>query len=140
MNRAEYRRVALVRLADARALLQARRYDGAYYLAGYVIECALKACIARQFRVATIPEPRLVADIYRRGHELAALARLAGLELAITAETRRDAQFGACWLTVQGWTVDSRYQAGRTRLEAQNLYDSVADPGHGVLRWLQQHW
>ena len=100
MNRAEYRQVALVRLADARVLLRARRFDGAYYLAGYVVECALKACIARQFRVATIPDPKLVSEIYRRGHELPALARLAGLELAITAEARRDGQFGSSWVTV----------------------------------------
>jgi len=140
VNRAEYRQVALVRLADARALLRARRYDGAYYLVGYVVECALKACLARQFKVATIPDQQLVAEIYRRGHQLPALARLAGLELAITAETRRDPQFGSYWLTVQGWTVDSRYQLGRTRIEAHNLYDSVAEPNHGVLRWLKQHW
>ena len=140
MNRAEYRQVALARLTDARTLLRARRYDGAYYLAGYVVECALKACIARQFRVATIPDPRLVSEIYRRGHELPALARLAGLEFAITAEARRDGQFGSSWVTVQRWTADSRYEVGRARVQAQNLYDSVADPSHGVLRWLKQHW
>ncbi|MBV9327461.1 MAG: HEPN domain-containing protein [Chloroflexi bacterium] len=46
MNRAEYRRIARAKLADAQVLLRARRYDAAYYLAGYVVECGLKAWCA----------------------------------------------------------------------------------------------
>jgi hypothetical protein len=30
---------------DAAALLKAKRYSAAYYLAGYAVECALKACV-----------------------------------------------------------------------------------------------
>lgn len=58
-------------------LLDRRRYDGAYYLAGYVVECALKACIAKGTRRFDFP-PRAVQDIYT--HDLARLLRQAGLE------------------------------------------------------------
>ncbi len=43
MNRAELQRLAKDRLLDAKALFAARRWSGAYYLAGYAVECALKA-------------------------------------------------------------------------------------------------
>jgi HEPN domain-containing protein len=130
--------VALARLADARALLRARRYDGAYYLAGYVVECALKACIARQFKAATIPERGSVDKLYV--HDLRLLARYANLEAAIGSEAHTDRQFGTYWLTVQEWHEQSRYQLGRRAIEAQNLVEAVANAQHGVLRWLTQHW
>jgi HEPN domain-containing protein len=47
MNRADLQSLSNLRLADARALLSAGRFAAAYYLAGYAVECALKACIAR---------------------------------------------------------------------------------------------
>jgi hypothetical protein len=33
------------RVRDAAALLKARRWSAAYYLAGYAAECGLKACV-----------------------------------------------------------------------------------------------
>jgi HEPN domain-containing protein len=65
MNRSSFRRVAARRLRDARALLRARCYSGAYYVAGYAVECALKACIARQTRATSYPpKPNVVRDGY----------------------------------------------------------------------------
>jgi hypothetical protein len=43
MNRNDLRRLARIRLKEARVLLQAKCFDGAYYLCGYAIECGLKA-------------------------------------------------------------------------------------------------
>ena len=47
MNRADLQKLAEERLADAELLLANGRFGGAYYLSGYVVECALKACIAQ---------------------------------------------------------------------------------------------
>jgi HEPN domain-containing protein len=47
MNRTDFQELAEERLEDARPLLDAGRFSGAYYLAGYAVECALQACIAR---------------------------------------------------------------------------------------------
>lgn len=64
MNRRTFQQLSATRLADARALLAARRY-AAYYLAGYAVECALKACIAKQTRRYDFPpDPRSVSRIY----------------------------------------------------------------------------
>ena len=41
----DFPKVALKHLQDAQALLKSNRFDGAAYLAGYVVECALKTMI-----------------------------------------------------------------------------------------------
>jgi HEPN domain-containing protein len=48
MNRADFHKLAEIRIKEARVLLDRKCYAGAYYLAGYAVECALKACIARK--------------------------------------------------------------------------------------------
>lgn len=48
MNRRDLKNLALTRLKEVEVLLKNRQYSGADYLSGYVIECALKACIAKQ--------------------------------------------------------------------------------------------
>jgi hypothetical protein len=47
MNRNDFQQLADVRIDEALALLGQGKFDGAYYLAGYAVECGLKACIAR---------------------------------------------------------------------------------------------
>jgi HEPN domain-containing protein len=63
-DRATFQQLAEERLAEARALLETGHPSGAYYLAGYAIECALKARIAADFRADEIPDLRRVRDIY----------------------------------------------------------------------------
>jgi HEPN domain-containing protein len=47
MNRSDFKQLAEIRIEEALVLLVQGKYDGAYYLAGYAVECALKACIAK---------------------------------------------------------------------------------------------
>jgi HEPN domain-containing protein len=58
VNRAELQRLAMERIGDARALLAARRWSAAYYIAGYAVECALKACIAKLMKSEEFPDKR----------------------------------------------------------------------------------
>jgi HEPN domain-containing protein len=138
MNRQEYQAVALARLADAEGLLSLGRWDGAYYLAGYVVEAAFKACIARQFALEDIPHWRTVQKIYT--HDLETLAGVANLEQLLAAQRLADRQFDAYWLTVRGWTEESRYTMRQSQRDATDMVTAVADPQHGVLQWLRQHW
>jgi HEPN domain-containing protein len=43
----QFRYLAQIRLSEAYVLLKAAKWHGAMYLAGYVLECALKAVIAK---------------------------------------------------------------------------------------------
>ena len=65
MNRRDFRRLAEEQLRDARVLMAGRRYAAAYYLAGYAIECGLKACVARQVKQYEFPpSARFSRDVF----------------------------------------------------------------------------
>jgi HEPN domain-containing protein len=49
-DQSTFRQLAEQRLAEAELLLANGFWSGAYYLAGYALECALKAKIASSFR------------------------------------------------------------------------------------------
>src|SRR5436305_1769069 len=68
-------------LVDAKAMLDAHRWSAAYYVAGYAVECGLKACILK--RLAATPE--VIFDNRRFSencwtHGLLELVKLADLE------------------------------------------------------------
>jgi hypothetical protein len=137
VNRNDFQELALVRLAEARSLLNSQLFDGAYYLAGYVVECALKACIARQTRQYDFPDRRTVDASYT--HDLVRLMRVAGLEPSLDRESDADPDFRLNWSAASTWSEESRY-ARWTADEAEVLYRAVSDDQHGVLRWLRRHW
>jgi len=65
MNQNDFQQLAEVRIDEAAVLLAHGKYDGAYYLAGYAVECGLKACIAKlsnQFDFP--PKPKFINDYY----------------------------------------------------------------------------
>ena len=56
MNRTDFQKLAEERIAEAKILLDAGKWSGAYYLAGYAVECALKACIAKMTKSEDFPD------------------------------------------------------------------------------------
>jgi hypothetical protein len=64
MNRIDLQALAEERALDAQALLNASRWSGAYYLAGYAIECGLKACIAKLTELHDFPDKDFVNKSY----------------------------------------------------------------------------
>jgi HEPN domain-containing protein len=122
-NRNDFQRLAELRLKEARALQAAGFPEGAYYLAGYAVECALKACIAGKTQQHDFPDKRLVDKSY--SHDVEKLLDAAG--------------------TVREWSEQSRYDLfsgssfGRFAT-AQLLVDAVESEKGGVLRWIKQSW
>ena len=137
MNRDDFRSLAQVRLSEAKVLLKAGRPDGAYYLAGYAVECALKACIARETKRYDFPDRAKAQDSHT--HDLKLLVRVARLEVGRVERVKHDAEFGDNWEIVQRWSERSRYER-KTLEAAKSLLDAVADSKYGVMRWIQQHW
>jgi hypothetical protein len=137
MNRADLQRLASTRAREAQVLLDSDCYDGAYYLVGYAVECALKACVARQTRRYDFPDKRAVIESYV--HDLEKLVRAAGLTGDFALESKRDTQFQLNWGIVKEWSEESRYSLW-TKAQAEGLYKAVTDRRHGVLRWIKQHW
>jgi hypothetical protein len=137
VNRAELQQLAKDRILDAKALLAARRWAGAYYLAGYAVECALKACIAKLMKSEEFPDKNFAEKCWT--HDIEKLLVLSGLKAARDADSQADADLSANWGIVKDWSESSRY-ARTTKAEAQALYDAITDAKHGVLSWIKSRW
>ncbi len=75
MNRADLQKLSNIRIREAKILFSAGEYSGAYYLAGYAVECALKACIAKSVQRYDFPDKSLAQKSFV--HDLGDLLRLA---------------------------------------------------------------
>lgn len=89
-------------LLDAQALLAQQRADGAAYLSGYVVECALKSLWLHE-----TGKPR-------RGHDLQSLAREVSSVVAV-AGARTARYFGAATKglpssAIANWSPEMRYR------------------------------
>jgi len=139
VNRNDFKRLAAIRLEDAKILIRSGRYEGCYYLSGYVVECGLKACIAKLTKRYDFPDKRMLGRDGVYTHNLTQLLNLAKLEPARETEFKHDREFRLNWYVVKEWDEQSRYEAP-DRQHAEDLFNAVADRKHGVLRWIRQHW
>jgi hypothetical protein len=139
MNRAELQQLAEDRRLDADALLTAQRWAGAYYLAGYAVECALKACImAYVERTGVIFQEKKFSEQCWT-HKIEELVVLADLKAARDRDAGINPTLGQNWSIVKDWNAEARYKQW-TDLEARNLYEAVTNTADGVLPWLKTHW
>ncbi|MFA1822754.1 HEPN domain-containing protein [Virgibacillus oceani] len=129
MNRAELQKLAETRLKEAEVLFEAKRYDGAYYLAGYVIECALKAWIAKSTRKYDFPDKKIVNKIYT--HDLEKLIGIIGVKIPRELEIK--------WNIIKDWSENDRYR-NHTMSEAKHIIEVVNDSNKWVFRWIKEHW
>jgi len=119
-------------------LLDAGEFSGAYYLCGYAIECAMKACIAKRTAADDFPDKKRVEQSYT--HEISSkLLAAAGLQQELADQEKADMAFAGHWAVVKDWTEESRYEM-HDQKKATDYYTAVADPSHGVLKWLRTLW
>jgi len=138
MRRGDLRRLSRLRIHEARILLRAGGFQGAYYLAGYAVESALKACIAQQFQRHDIPDRKLVNDVYT--HDMDKLLDLAGLRPTLRQDAAAHPALQTNWNVVKDWKETARYNTGITAQEAQDLYSACTARRYGVLPWLRNRW
>jgi hypothetical protein len=136
LHRTTLQRLATSKIEDAHLPFEHQRFSNAYYLYGYGVELGLKACIARQMMVETIPDRAILTGFL--DHQIGKLVGLAGLAEPLKQE-RRDPEFDIRWSAVSEWSVESRYDMIDT-VTATAMKDAIESPTHGAMRWLQQHW
>ena len=135
-TRREFQKLARMRLKDARVLMQGGSTEAAYYLTGLAVECAIKACIAKNTkRYEFPPSQSVIRDIYT--HDLVKLIGAARLKGALDTDMRRNLSFSNKWDVVKDWDINSRYTV--SGLGAKDLYRAVAGR-NGVMQWLRQRW
>lgn len=93
------------RLEDAEILMNAKRYDGAYYLCGYAVELALKRRICKIMNWDGFPNSKKEFEGLSsfKVHNLETLLRLSGQEKHIKKN------FFAEWSVIIEWNPETRY-------------------------------
>ena len=134
MFRKDFQDLALVRVREAEALLAAGLFDGAYYLGGLAVECALKACIAKATQQYEFPDLNRTRRLY--SHNLDDLLREAELQDLMR---NTDTQIRLEWGKVSTWRIESRYRLGVSESDATEFVRVIAAP-QGILSWLIQYW
>lgn len=138
MNRDDFTRLSILRLEEARTLLKDNLYNGAYYLAGYAVECALKACFAKQTQQFDFPDKEKTAKVYT--HKLLALVMVSGLQNDLEEEKGKNNSFKENWNLATRWDESARYSSNYTELQAKELIEAIIDPTNGVMQWLKRYW
>ena len=125
-----FHRVALQRFEDSEILLDGGRNTGAIYLAGYAVECALKAIPLSATPLSQIPD---LAKSFRggRGHDLEWLkeqylrAGRPGFPPALARNFAR----------VNSWKTDIRYKPGPSLVrDAEEFIGAVGL----ILGWVEE--
>ncbi len=119
-SRADFEKLMDLRMKEAKALLDLKDWDGAYYLVGYAVEFALKIRIIGQLMKSDrFPDKKAVENFYK--HELPGLRTLAALDV----EMDNDPAIASQWKIVKDWSEQTRYQIGMKEQEATDLYDAI---------------
>ena len=134
MLRRDFQNLSTVRVREAKALARGRLFDGAYYLGGLAVECALKFSVARVTQRYEFPDRHRANRAYT--HNLEDLLKLAGLEQRLNSA---EPAFQDAWTRTKSWNVETRYSVGRPEAEVLDFLDAVAGRP-GVLRWVRQFW
>ena len=131
-DRDTFRQLAELRLTEAKLLYANGLASGAYYLAGYAVECALKAVIAAGFRANEIPDKSRVNNIYT--HNLKDLLNLAGLKSSLENDMNEVSELRESWATISKWSEHARYEIWTSDAATTMLEAVGADKG--LLQWL----
>ncbi|WP_059358628.1 MULTISPECIES: hypothetical protein [Parachlamydia] len=102
---------------DAKALLKCKRYDGAVYTCGYIVELALKIKICKTLKWTDYPPP---SDCFKsfKTHNLAFLLACTGIEGRIKKN------YLALWSFFTNWSPEMRYEV-KKQYSMQEATDMV---------------
>lgn len=139
MNRTELQQLSEERTEDASELLAAKRWAGAYYVAGYALECALKSCV-----LTYIERTGIIFEDKKYGqkcwtHDIEELVRLADLTVERDKAVSTNAKLGQNWMTAKDWSELSRYRMS-SQIQAEKLFIALIDNTDGVLPWVKNYW
>jgi hypothetical protein len=111
----------------------------AYYIAGYSVEIALKACIMKLVEETGVifTDRKFVEKCWT--HNIGDLVVQSGLTAIRGIHIAGDPKLGSYWLIVETWSETSRYET-KSEFEARSLIEAITDPQNGVFQWIRQHW
>jgi len=129
--------LARSKMQESNCLFSNGFYDGAYYLAGYVIELLLKARICKTLGIDdffTFNGAR--KELYKpyKVHDYDDLLYLSGIYTDFV-KAKNDSDFRAYWSAVIDWSENTRYLKGRTSQDVKFFLTSV----EGIAKWIEKY-
>ena len=131
MDKSDLEKLVEIRIKEAKILITAECFEGAYYLLGYAVECALKACIAKKIRANVFPENDFLKQCF--SHDFNSLMKAAQIDQLHKQKLINDQNFNANWLVVKDWSVKSRYKSSIDKYTSLDLFNSISDEETGIL-------
>lgn len=138
MNKSDLEKLVEIRLLESETLLKSGSFQGAYYLVGYSLECALKACIAKQVNQYDFPNKQFANQSHT--HNLTELLGVAGLKQKLSEKEKADTEFSINWAVAKDWSESSRYECNIEETRANDLFNAVTEINSGILAWLKTYW
>ena len=149
-KRIEFQELAFLRLEEASALLANDHPDGAFYPAGYAVECALKLAICRTLNIddffdtysSKTHSAKVKDDIVQKfkTHDFGTLLVLSGLYFKLESAITIDILLSDAWTIIRtlSWTEQYRYEVStrKERAAVQSFISSV----NLFLQWIKSHW
>lgn len=134
----ELKELAETRLLEVKALYDKGLYDGACYLAGYVIEFALKARITKLLDMTHYPETGEISKSFKT-HNYDILIKLSGLEKKFDEATKLNKNLFTNWSLVTKWSEEFRYHPVGTNPKeyVRQIINALEDPNDGVFTWIK---
>lgn len=120
-------------------LLANDRWTAAYYLVGYAVETALKACILKFVEETGVifTDKKFAEKCWT--HRFEDVVKQADLEPQRGQDIGANPNLGGFWGVAEAWREVSRYEQ-KTEAEARDLFDAVTNDPDGAFPCIQQHW
>ena len=143
------RNLAALRLEEAQILARNGKPDGAFYLAGYSVELALKAKVAELLGLPGIFDEQNTAQQFTglnelrrlvKTHNLTLLLVMSGLKPAFDQLRITDVRFATVANWLNDWNEGLRYRSpgSVTSTGVAHFIVSLAET-NGILQWIERH-
>jgi hypothetical protein len=139
LDRKSLKAVAMSKLKAAKILQSANDFNTAGYLLGYVVDCALKACICKRLNLSVYPDSGKHHDVFS-SHDLDRLLVLSGHSEEIDLSKNKDLFNNWSTLT-KDWKTSVRYD--EKTYNQRNIDEKIIaleDQTTGFLAWVRKKW
>ena len=141
-NHKQLREISKSRLRTSKILIDHQDYDGAFYMMGYVLECALKSVICKRLNLANYPDKDSSEDkrsIFRT-HKFDILLTLSGIEKDFSLSTLVPARRSENWSIATKWRPETRYEpiGSHNQIEVVRVYEALTENPEGILNWISK--
>ncbi len=135
--------IAKARLRAGKVLIDCGDFDGAHYILGYALECALKSAICKTLKLSEYPDnvKNDKLSTFFKTHVFDILLTLSGLENDFRINPANPPRLFQNWSDATStWTSEVRYNpmGSITEAEARRMHEALSEQPHGLLTWISK--